>query len=131
MKGLKSTTNFKSFANYVAPEDSIVTKRLYDEGAVILGKTNIPVLLGDHQSFGPLYSTANNPWDINKTPGGSTGGGGAADRSESPHTSMESSVSNHLRTCIQNSDTYLPCQIPRQDGWLWPVMAPWLGPWMI
>jgi len=78
MKGLKTTCNFKAFENYVASDDSIVVKRLYEEGAVILGKTNIPVLLADHQSYGPLYPTANNPWDLTKTPGGSTGGGAAA-----------------------------------------------------
>lgn len=77
IKGLKSTVNFKAFAEYTAPNDSIVVDRIYQEHGVILGKTNIPVLLGDHQSFGPLYPTANNPWDINKTPGGSTGGSGA------------------------------------------------------
>lgn len=78
MKGLKSTVNFKGFADYTAPADSIVVDRIYKEHGVILGKTNIPEMLGDHQSFGPLYPTANNPWDITKTPGGSTGGGAAA-----------------------------------------------------
>ena len=78
MKGLKTTCNFKGFEHYIAMEDSIVVQRLYQEGAVILGKTNIPVLLGDHQSYGPFYPTANNPWNLNKTPGGSTGGGAAA-----------------------------------------------------
>ncbi|MBT8220155.1 MAG: hypothetical protein KJP00_10030 [Bacteroidia bacterium] len=78
MKGLKSTVNFKAFADYVAPSDSVVVDRIYKAQGIILGKTNIPVLLGDHQSFGPLYPTANNPWDTNKTPGGSTGGGAAA-----------------------------------------------------
>jgi len=78
MKGLKTTCNFKGFEHYVASDDSIVVQRLYDAGASILGKTNIPVLLGDHQSFGPFYPTANNPWDLRKTPGGSTGGGAAA-----------------------------------------------------
>ena len=53
-------------------------RRLKEAGATILGKTNIPTMLSDFQSFGPLYATANNPHDVTRTPGGSTGGGAAA-----------------------------------------------------
>lgn len=53
-------------------------QRLIDAGAVIIGKSNVPTLLADAQIFGPLYPTANNPYDLSRTPGGSTGGGAAA-----------------------------------------------------
>ena len=78
LKGLKTTINFKLLKNNIATEDSIIAKRLKDGGAVILGKTNVPTLLSDNQTFGPLYPTANNPYDLSRTPGGSTGGGAAA-----------------------------------------------------
>ncbi len=47
-------------------------------GSCLLGKTNIPVALGDWQADSPVYGRGNNPWDLDRTPGGSTGGGAAA-----------------------------------------------------
>ena len=43
-----------------------------------LGKSNVPVMLDDWQSFNPVYGTTNNPWDLARTPGGSSGGSAAA-----------------------------------------------------
>jgi len=76
--GYKTTVNFKQLKNNVAQDDADLVNSLYNEGAVILGKTNIPTLLGDHQTYGPLYPRANNPFDLARTPGGSTGGGASA-----------------------------------------------------
>lgn len=73
-----TTLNFPLFKNYTAKETSRLVKRLLDAGAIPLGKTNVPILLADSQTFGPLYPTANNPYDLDRTPGGSTGGGAAA-----------------------------------------------------
>ena len=76
--GLKSTVNSKQFKNYVANEDAPVVMRLKNAGAIILGKTNVPTMLADHQTYGPIYPRANNPYNTKYTPGGSTGGGAAA-----------------------------------------------------
>jgi len=78
MKGLRTTVNLKMLADNIATSDAMVVRRLREAGAVIVGKTNLPTMLSDFQSFGPLYPTANNPHDPARTPGGSTGGGGAA-----------------------------------------------------
>jgi hypothetical protein len=78
LEGLKTTVNFLRLKNNVATSDSLVVRRLKGAGAVVLGKTNIPTMLSDYQSFGPLYPTATNPYDATRTPGGSTGGGAAA-----------------------------------------------------
>jgi amidase len=78
LTGLRTTVNFRPLRNNVAASDALIVNRLKEAGAVILGKTNVPTLLGDYQSFGPLYPTANNPHDVTCTPGGSTGGGAAA-----------------------------------------------------
>jgi amidase len=51
---------------------------LIEQGAIILGTTNVPKMLGDLQTFGEIYPTANNPYDGRRTPGGSTGGGAAS-----------------------------------------------------
>lgn len=78
LKGHKTTVNFKMLKENVAAEDAVIVKRLKEAGAVILGKTNVPTLLADNQTFGPLFPTAKNPFDKSRTPGGSTGGGAAA-----------------------------------------------------
>ena len=76
--GLKTTVNLPQLKENVARVDSFVVARARAAGACILGKTNVPTMLSDYQSFGPLYPTANNPYDVTRTPGGSTGGGAAA-----------------------------------------------------
>lgn len=57
---------------------AVAVERLESAGAIVIGKTNIPMGLADIQSFNGIYGTTNNPWDLTCTPGGSTGGGGAA-----------------------------------------------------
>jgi amidase len=61
-----------------SPRTAIAVERLESAGAIVFGKTNVPVMLGDWQSYNPIYGTTNNPWDTARTPGGSTGGGAAA-----------------------------------------------------
>lgn len=78
LAGLKTTVNFAQLKDNVASQDAFVVRQLRDAGASFLGKTNIPTMLSDYQSFGPIYPTANNPYDLTRTPGGSTGGGAAA-----------------------------------------------------
>lgn len=78
LAGTSTTLNYPPLKNYIGQSTSPLVQRLLDAGAVILGKTNVPQLLADSQTFGPLYPTANNPFDPRRTPGGSTGGGAAA-----------------------------------------------------
>ena len=59
-------------------EDAVAVARLKAAGAVVLGKTNISTALGDWQSFNAVYGSTNNPWDLTRTPGGSSGGSAAA-----------------------------------------------------
>lgn len=78
LAGLPTTVNFRPLRRNVAATDALIVSRLKEAGAIILGKTNVPPMLADYQYFGPLYPTANNPYDATRTPGGSTGGGAAA-----------------------------------------------------
>ena len=55
-------------------EDAVLVQRVKAAGAVILGKTNVPFVLADWQSYNDIYGTTNNPWDTSRTPGGSSGG---------------------------------------------------------
>jgi amidase len=76
--GLKTTNSYPLTAKYVPDFDATVVERLRKAGAIVLGKTNLPSLGMDFQTNSPLFGITNNPWDISRTPGGSTGGGASA-----------------------------------------------------
>ncbi|HEY9667958.1 MAG TPA: amidase [Coleofasciculaceae cyanobacterium] len=76
--GLRTTSSYPPLANYVPTEDATVVARLRAAGAIILGKTNQPKLAKGFQTDSPLFGRSNNPWNLDCTPGGSTGGGAAA-----------------------------------------------------
>jgi amidase len=76
--GMKTTVGFPPFADYVAKEDSPVVARLKAAGGVLTAKTNVATMLGDWQSDNPLFGRTNNPWDLSRTAGGSSGGAAAA-----------------------------------------------------
>ena len=76
--GLPTTWGIPEFRNNIATEDADTVRRLKGAGAVFFGKTNVPLNLGDFQSFNEIYGTTNNPWDLTRTPGGSSGGSSAA-----------------------------------------------------
>jgi amidase len=99
VKGLPTTWGLPAFENFIAADDALAVSRLRSAGAVILGKTNVPVALGDLQTYNPLHGTTNNPWDQTKTPGGSSGGSAA-----SPGRTLTSRHS----TCSRRVGTPLP-----------------------
>ena len=76
--GLPTTWGFPLQKDFVPPEDALSISRVKAAGGVILGKTNVPVGLGDWQSYNEIYGTTNNPFDLGRTPGGSSGGSAAA-----------------------------------------------------
>lgn len=76
--GLRTTAGYIPLKNYVPQQDATVVARLRDVGAVILGKTNLAELAGDFQSTNSLFPRANNPWNLDYTAGGSSGGSAAA-----------------------------------------------------
>ncbi len=76
--GLPTTSGDPALARTLAKEDALAVRALKRAGAIILGKTNVPLGLGDIQSHNALYGVTNNPWDVTRTPGGSSGGSAAA-----------------------------------------------------
>ena len=76
--GTPSTWGDPRFRDNIASADAVAITRLTDAGAVIYGKTNVPLMLADWQSFNDIYGTTNNPWDVTRVPGGSSGGSAAA-----------------------------------------------------
>jgi amidase len=76
--GLPTTWGLEPFKDWIASEDAVVVTRLKAAGAVIVGKTNVPPNLADWQSVNPIYGRTNNPHDLTRSPGGSSGGSAAA-----------------------------------------------------
>ncbi|MFO7278685.1 MAG: amidase [Pseudomonadota bacterium] len=76
--GLPQTAGIEPLREYRPGSDGRIAASVLRAGAALLGKTNIPVGLADWQAINPIYGRTNNPWDLTRTPGGSTGGGSAA-----------------------------------------------------
>ncbi len=75
--GLPTTGGIPDRAQAIASSDAQIVARLRTAGAVIMGKTNVPPYAADWQSNNPIFGRSNNPWNLEHTPGGSTGGGAA------------------------------------------------------
>jgi len=104
--GLPTTWGLPDFKNFFPQEDALVVARIKAAGAVILGKTNVPLLLGDWQSYNEIYGTTNNPWDIGRTPGGSSGGSSAALAAGFGPLSLGSDLGGSLRVPAHYCGTY-------------------------
>ena len=76
--GLPTTWGDPKFKDWRPDADALAVARLKAAGAIIIGKTNVPLRLTDWQSYNEVYGTTNNPWDLGRTPGGSSGGAAAA-----------------------------------------------------
>jgi amidase len=78
VRGLRTTAGMPFWKDARVDYDAPVTTRVQAAGAVVMGKTNVPQMLADWQSTNPVYGRTNNPWDLSRTPGGSSGGSAAA-----------------------------------------------------
>jgi len=76
--GLPTTWGVPTERDSIATHNALAVDRLLAAGAVVFGKTNVPLLLADWQSYNEIYGITNNPWDLRLSPGGSSGGSAAA-----------------------------------------------------
>jgi len=76
--GMPCTSGFPGLKDHLPQNNADVVDLLLDAGAIIFGKTNLPMFGQDFQSFNEVYGQTNNPWDVSKVPGGSSGGSAAA-----------------------------------------------------
>ena len=95
--GLPTTWGIPAFKDFVAGEDALAVTRLKAAGAVVLGKTNVPLGLGDWQSYNDIHGATHNPWDRTRTPGGSSGGSAAALAAGFGPLSLGSDIGGSLR----------------------------------
>ena len=77
--------------------NAVTVDRLQGAGAIVIGVTNVPIMLGDLQSYNAIYGTTNNPWDLTRTPGGSTGGGAAALAAGLGHLTLGNDIGGSIR----------------------------------
>ncbi|KAA5595919.1 amidase [Blastochloris sulfoviridis] len=78
VKGMRSTGGVPALSAYVPDDDAVAVARLRAAGAVILGKTNVPPYSGDFVANNPIFGRTSNPWDLDRSPGGSSGGAAVA-----------------------------------------------------
>ena len=123
-KDIKTTFGSKLYENYIPKEDAIMVARLKKAGAIIIGKTNLPefALLAITDNI--LFGDTKNPWDYDKTPGGSSGGSAAAVAAGISPLSLGNDVGGSIRLpaafCgvfgIKPTSGRIPCY-PRLSGW--------------
>jgi amidase len=110
--GLPTTLGHPAYRDQPAPRDAALVQRLKAAGAVIIGKTNVPVDLTDWQSFNPVYGRTANPHDPSRSPGGSSGGSAAA-------------VSSGMVPCDYGTDIGGSVRVPAHFCGVWGHKTTW------
>jgi aspartyl-tRNA(Asn)/glutamyl-tRNA(Gln) amidotransferase subunit A len=96
-RGVRTTSGSRLFENYLPDRDAAVVERLEAAGAVSLGKLNMHELAYGVTSDNPYFGTVRNPWDIERSPGGSSGGAGAAVAANLVYAAMGSDTGGSIR----------------------------------
>ena len=105
-EGLVTTGGIPQFRDYRPAANAIAVQRLIDAGAIIFGKTNVPFMSGDLQTFNDIYGTTNNPWDLSRTCGGSSGGSVAALAAGLTPLELGSDIGGSIRTPAHLNGVY-------------------------
>jgi len=96
--GMPCTSGAPELKNHMPERNADVVQSLIDAGAIVFGKTNIPLYGGDFQSYNDIYGQSNNPWDRSLTPGGSSGGAAAAVAAGLTGLEIGSDIGGSIRT---------------------------------
>ena len=134
--GVRTTAGSRSMADRVPEEDAVAVARLRAAGALIIGHTNVPPMAGDWQTYNRVFGTTNNPWDLERTPGGSTGGGAAALAAGLSFLSLGSDIGGSIRLPSHFCGVYghkPSLNVVPQGGHVprpayWPPILPVAGP---
>ncbi len=137
-RGLVTTSGAPVLADFVPEADADPVARYREAGAVIFGKTNLPIWAGDVQSYNEVYGTTNNPHDLGRSPGGSSGGAAAALASGFTPLEIGSDIAGSIRNpsamtgVVGHKPSYGICsargQIPGMPGTLTQADLAVVGP---
>jgi amidase len=135
--GLPTTWGVPAYAKNVATKNAIAVDRLLGAGVVLFGKTNVPLFLADWQSYNAIYGTTNNPWDLARAPGGSSGGSGAALAAGLTGLEAGSDIGSSIRnprtsaasTATSRAGASCPAPARRCPGRPRPSTSTWSGRW--
>lgn len=137
-EGLLTTCGTPEWAGHIPRTNADAVQALVDAGAIVTGKTNVAEYVADLQTFNPLFGTTNNPWDLTRSPGGSSGGSAAAIASGLSALELGSDLGGSLRLPASFTGIYahktsygiVPHrgQLPPQPGDLAPTDMACIGP---
>ena len=95
--GTPTTWGFPHARDFRPQTDALAVERVEQAGAILIGKTNVPIGLGDWQSYNEIYGVTHNPYDLGRSPGGSSGGSSAALAAGFGALSLGSDIGGSLR----------------------------------
>ena len=104
--GMRTTSGAPELADHVPTEDAAPVAAVRRAGAVVWAKTNLPIYAGDMQSYNEVFGTTCNPWDLERTPGGSSGGSGAALAARFTPLEIGSDIGGSIRLPANMSGVY-------------------------
>lgn len=104
--GQRTTSGAPELADHVPAGDAVAVGRLRRAGAIVVGKTNTPIWAGDNQTFNELFGITNNPWDLTRTTGGSSGGAAAAVATGITPLELGSDIGGSIRAPSHYCGTY-------------------------
>ena len=123
--GVRTTYGSPSFADHVPRTDALVSQRLREAGAIMLGKTNTPEFGAGSHTFNPVFGATRNPWATDRSAGGSSGGAAAALACRMVPLADGSDLGGSLRNPAAWNNVYglrpTPGRVPS-----WPNSAPWM-----
>jgi amidase len=104
--GMRTTSGAPELADHVPTEDAAPVAAVRRAGAIVWAKTNLPIYAGDMQSYNEVFGTTSNPWDVERTPGGSSGGSAAALAARLTPLEIGSDIGGSIRLPANMSGVY-------------------------